>query len=91
MTGVFSAVSATAGTVSAFYTYKTSKATVPIIVSPDLVEYADIVQARASKELDSLAPPCPANLLIADCSAVSRMILDYSRMREQVRAIRETD
>ena len=91
VTPVFSAVSAGAGTASAWFDYKTSKATEPIVVAPDIVDYTAVVQARAADELDRLGKPCPADIVIADCSAVSRFVLDYGRMRDQVRAARATD
>ena len=91
VTPVFSAVSAGAGTASAWFDYKTSKATEPIVVAPDIVDYTAVVQARAADELDRLGKPCPADIVIADCSAVSRFVMDYGRMRDQVRAARATD
>ena len=91
VTPVFSAVSATAGTASAWFDYKTSKATEPIVVAPDVVDYTAAVQARAADELDRLGKPGPADIVIANCSAVSRFVMDYGRMRDQVRAARATD
>lgn len=91
MTPIFSAVSATAGTASAYFDYKTSKAAEPIIVAPDLVVYTAEVQSRAADELDKIGKPCPADAVIADCSVVARFVLDYGRMRDQVRAARATD
>lgn len=89
VTPVFSAVSATAGTASAYFDYKTSEAQEPIVVAPDVVEYKPAVQDRAANELDRLGKPCPADTVIADCSAVSRFVLDYGRMRDQIRAAKK--
>lgn len=83
---VFSAASAVAGAGSAYWDYKTSQAAEPVVVAPDIVDYSDAVQSRAADELEQLGKPCPADDVIADCSAAARMILDYGRMREQVRA-----
>jgi len=91
VTPAFSAASAVAGTASAYFDYKTSEAAEPIVVAPDVVDYTAAVQDRAADELDRLGTPCPADTVIADCSAVARFVLDYGRMREQVRAVRETD
>ena len=91
VTPAFSAASAVAGTASAYFDWKTSKASEPIVVAPDLVDYTAAVQDRAADELDRLGKPCPADTVIADCSAVARFVLDYGRMRDQVRAARETD
>jgi len=90
VTPIFSAVSATAGTASAYFDWKTSEASEPIVVAPDLVDYTAAVQDRAADELDRLGKPCPADTVTADCSAVARFIIDYGRMRDQVRAARET-
>ena len=60
-------------------------------MAPDIVDYTAAVQARAADELDRLGKPCPADTVIADCSAMARFIIDYGRMRDQVRATRETD
>ena len=89
VTPAFSAASAVAGTASAWFDFKTSKASEPIVIAPDLVEYKPAVQDRAANELDRLGKPCPADTVIADCSAVSRFVIDYGRMRDQVRAAKE--
>ena len=91
VTPAFSAASAIAGTASAYYDWKTSKASEPIVIAPDLVDYTAAVQGRAADELDRLGKPCPADTVIADCSAVARFVIDYGRMRDQVRAARATD
>lgn len=91
VTPIFSAASAVAGSASAYFDWKTSEASEPIVVAPDLVDYTAAVQDRAADELERLGKPCPADTVIADCSAVARFVLDYGRMREQVRAARETD
>lgn len=91
VTPIFSAASAVAGTASAYYDWKTSKASEPIVIAPDLVDYTAAVQGRAADELERLGKPCPADTVIADCSAVARFVIDYGRMRDQVRAARATD
>ena len=91
VTPVFSPAPAVAGSASAYFNYKTSEAAEPIVFAPDLVDSTAAVQARAADELDRLGKLCPADIVIADCSAVSRFVLDYGRMRDQVRAARATD
>ena len=87
MTAGFSAVSGVASVGSAYFDYKTMEKTEPVVVSPDVVSYSEMVQAHAADELERLGQPCPRDAIIADCSALSRMILDYGRMRDQVRAV----
>lgn len=91
VTPAFSAASAVAGSASAYFDYKTSKAAEPIVVAPDVVHYTAAVQGRAADELEQLGKPCPADTVIADCSAVARFVIDYGRMRDQVRAARATE
>ena len=91
VTPAFSAASAVAGTASAYFDWKTSEASEPIVVAPDIVDYTAAVQDRAADELERLGKPCPADTVISDCSAVARFVIDYGRMRDQVRAARATD
>ena len=83
----FSAVSGIASVGSAYFDYKTMEKTEPVVVSPDVVLYSDTVQAHAADELERLGQPCPRDSVLADCSGLARMILDYGRMRDQVRSV----
>lgn len=56
-------------------------------VVPPLVRYGPEVQAHAADELEALGPACPRDGVIADCSAVKRLVLDYLWLRDQVRAV----
>ncbi len=84
----FNAVSASAAATSAYFDFKTSEAAEPIIVAPDLVQYTPDVQDRAADELSNLKP-CSSDVVFANCSAVARMVIDYGRMREQIRTIKQ--
>lgn len=59
----------------------------PVVIAPEVVQYAPEVQALAADELDSLPPPCPADAVVPGCSAVKRLIIDYKYMRDQARAL----
>lgn len=54
------------------------------IVLPAVTNYGADVQMRAADEFEQLGPPCPKDIVIADCSAVKRMILDYLWLRDQI-------
>ncbi len=89
MTAGFSAISGVAGVGSAYFDYKTMEKTEPIVVSPDVVAYSEAVQSRAADELEGLGQPCPRDSVLAGCSALARMILDFGRMRDQVRTVKK--
>lgn len=57
-------------------------------VTPDVVDYSRMFQARAADELERMGPPCPRDTVIEGCSAVARLVIDYKDTREQIRAIR---
>jgi hypothetical protein len=54
-------------------------------VTPDLYTYSPAFQDRAAKELTG-SPPCDRLVLTSDCSAVNRLVQDYGRVRDQIRA-----
>ena len=90
-TAGFSAVSALASTGSAYFDYKTMDAQEPIVVMPSMVTYTSAVQKRAADELDSLGDPCSAEAETntKNCSALAKMMLDYVRMRDQIRSAKK--
>jgi hypothetical protein len=55
-------------------------------VTPDLYTYSPAFQDRAAKELTG-SPPCDRLVLTSDCSAVNRLVQDYGRVRDQIRAV----
>ncbi|HAY47066.1 MAG TPA: hypothetical protein DCY55_12410 [Gammaproteobacteria bacterium] len=87
VTAGFSAISGVAGVGSAYFDYKTMEKTEPVVVSPDVVSYSEMVQTHAADELERLGQPCPRDSVLADCSAIARMIVDYGKMRDQVRVL----
>lgn len=54
---------------------------------PSVVPYGDKFQDRAANELQQLKPPCERDVGAESCSALHRMIMDYSTMRDQTRAL----
>lgn len=58
-------------------------------VQPDLASYSDGFAKQAIVELSKMGPPCERDKLANGCSTVHRMILDYSTIRDQVRAIKK--
>tara|TARA_R100000458_G_C8262323_1_gene237692 strand:- start:536 stop:793 length:258 start_codon:yes stop_codon:yes gene_type:complete len=81
-------MSAGASAAGAYFDYKTSKASEPVIVAPDLDQYSPPVQRRMADELQAMAPPCPrdAEAVQQDCSVTARMIMDYGDLRNRIRA-----
>lgn len=55
-------------------------------VMPDHYTYAPAFQSRAASELSGLAPPCDRVEPTSDCSAISRLVVDYGDVRRQIRA-----
>jgi hypothetical protein len=56
-------------------------------VTARLADYSPEFQTQAAAELESYGPPCPHDVVIAGCSAVKRMVIDYKDVRDQTRAI----
>lgn len=55
------------------------------VVVPEVKAYSSEVQARAADELETLGPPCPRDVVIAECSALHRFTLDYLEIRDEAR------
>lgn len=88
VTAVGSILSAGASGVGAYFDYKASKASEPVIVVPEIDQYSPAVQRRMADELQAMAPPCPrdAEEVQQDCSVTARMIMDYGDLRNRIRA-----
>jgi len=84
-------VTATASSTGAYYDYKTAQKAEPVIVVPKLRDYGTAVQHAAADEVDTLAPPCPRDIVTPGCSALARMIIDYGVLRDQIRAAKADD
>ena len=50
------------------------------------------VQDAAAEVVKSLGGPCPRDtVIVANCSAVKRLVIDYGDLRQRIRAAREKD
>jgi len=64
-----------------------SDAPAPVVATPDVVIYSDGFQAQLAIEVEAeQRVPCPADVMVPDCSAWKRTVIDYGRMRDQARA-----
>jgi len=86
VTESFSALTAVGSLGGAYLNYLGAEKGEPVIVTPPLVDYADAVQGLAADELEQLGPPCARDVVIADCSALARMVTDYDVLRDKIRA-----
>ena len=82
----FSGLSAGAELYRTYVDYKKSEKATGI-VAPTLVSYSKELQEKAGKELKLLPQPCSRSTIRLPCSALSRMIMDYQHMRDQVRVL----
>jgi hypothetical protein len=74
---------------SGYFSYKTAEKGATVIVTPPLVDYSDEIQATAADKLEQLGAPCPRDVVVAGCSAIARMILDYGDLRRRIRAAKK--
>lgn len=60
----------------------------PIVIAPPVVAYSQEFQDKAAAELEAVSnfPVCPRDVLVPDCLAWPRLVLDFGTMREQARA-----
>ena len=89
VTETFSALGAAGSLGSAYFDYMAKEKGEPQIVTPDLEEYSDGVQALAADELGRLGPPCGRTDIVKDCSGVHRMVIDYGDLRRRIRAAKD--
>ena len=69
----------------AYSDYKGAKRGEPVIVTPEIEDYSKELQAAAAAELKSLNGPCPRDtVIVANCSAVKRMVIDYGDLRQRI-------
>lgn len=62
----------------------------PFIAAPDLPVYSQEFQTRLADEIEAEEMPvCPRDFPILECSAWLRAVLDYGRMRDQIRSVTE--
>ena len=86
MTVASSVVGAGASVAGAFFDYKSAEKGEAVVVTPPLVEYSSTIRNQAAAELEFMRPPCARDIAVGDCSALSRMIIDYDALREKIRA-----
>lgn len=58
-----------------------------ITVAPTHYEYSEEFLDLAAEEVGVLGNPCERQIIDAECSALLRLVLDYGRVREQIREI----
>jgi len=90
-TAVSSGLSAAGSLASGYFSYKTAEKGEAVIVTPPLVDYSDAIQSTAADKLEQLGAPCPRDVVIANCSAIARMIIDYGDLRRKIRAAKKPD
>lgn len=59
-----------------------------VVVTPDLHEYGGAFLDQLADENDALAAPCDRLDPAPGCSALARAVVDYTELRERVRALR---
>lgn len=61
----------------------------PVVVTPDAAQYSSEFQNRLADEIEAdPSIPCPRDILVPECSAWKRAVIDYGTLREQIRAAR---
>ena len=76
----------------AYWDYQGAKKGEPVIVTPPIEAYSKELQAAAAAEMKAISDPCPRDtVIVANCSAVKRMVIDYGDLRQRIRAAREKD
>ena len=88
-TETFRALGAAGSLGSAYFDYTAKEKGEPQIVTPDIEDYSDGVQALAADELDRLGPPCGRTDIAKDCSVVHRMVIDYGDLRRRIRVAKD--
>ena len=87
----FSALSGVSSITSAYFNYKTAEKGETVVVTPPVVEYSDDLMTKAADELDFMKRPCPRDVVSDDCSAISRMIIDYGDLRAKIDVAKSPD
>ena len=88
---VSSGLGAIGSLASGYFSYKTAEKGEAVIVTPPLVDYSDAIQATAADKLEQLGAPCPRDVVVANCSAIARMGIDYGDLRRKIRAAKKPD
>jgi len=91
VTAVSSGLGAFGSLASGYFSYKTAKKGAAVIVTPPLVEYSNAIQTTAADKLEQLGQPCARDVVVGNCSAIARMIIDYGDLRQKIRAAKKSD
>tara|TARA_Y100001938_G_C8095998_1_gene438193 strand:- start:4106 stop:4444 length:339 start_codon:yes stop_codon:yes gene_type:complete len=91
VTAVSSGLGAVGSLASGYFSYKTAEKGAAVIVTPPLVEYSAAIQTTAADKLQQLGQPCPRDVVVGDCSAIARMIIDYGDLRRKIRAAKKPE
>ncbi len=59
----------------------------PVIVAPSLDRYSEEFETKLADELEQLAPPCPRDYIVPNCSALYRITLDGIHLRNRVKEL----
>jgi hypothetical protein len=86
LTSASSVLGAGASMTGAYFDYLTAEKAEGVVIVPPMQEYGTAVQSKAADELDLLKSPCPADIVVPNCSALARMIIDYGVLRDKIRA-----
>ena len=89
MTAISSGLGAVGSLASGYFSYKTAEKGEAIIITPPLVDYSTEIQATAADKLGQLGAPCSRDVVVAGCSAIARMIIDYGDLRRRIRAAKK--
>ena len=74
-----------ASSVGAHWDYKDAKKGEPVIVTPPIEAYSNDAQAAVAAKMKSIANPCPRDtVVVTDCSAVKRMVIDCGDLRQRI-------
>ena len=61
----------------------------PAVVVPSIPHYSAEFQTKLAGEMEADSRvPCPPDILVPECSAWKRGIIDYGHLRAQIRALK---
>ena len=76
----------------AYWDYKGAEKGEPVIVTPPIGAYSKELQDAAAAEMKAIPGPCPRDtVIVVNCSAVKRMVIDYGDLRQRIRVAVEKD
>jgi hypothetical protein len=60
-----------------------------VVITPPIVNYSDEIQKTAASELQKIGEPCPRDVVVRECSAIARLVIDYGDLRRKIRAAKD--